>query len=157
MGKKLVAYFSASGVTASVAKHLSEAIEADIFEIKPVTPYTQKDLDWNNDNSRTTLEMHDPASRPEIAEKISNVEQYDKIFLGFPIWWYTAPHIINTFLEAYDFSGKKIILFATSGGSTLNGIAGKLRKSCSDAEIVEGKMLNWNPSKEELRDWAKNF
>lgn len=157
MSKKLVAYFSASGVTQKVAKNLSEAIGADIFEIKPAVPYTKKDLDWTENNSRTTVEMNDPASRPEIAEKISSVSEYEAIFLGFPIWWYTAPHIINTFLESYDFSGKKIILFATSGGSTLRGIADKLKKSCPNAEIIEGKMLNWNPSKGELKSWAENI
>ena len=157
MGKKLVAYFSASGVTEKVAKNLSAAIQSEIFEIKPVTPYTKKDLDWTETNARSTIEMNDPDSRPEIAEKISDISQYDTIFLGFPIWWYTAPHIINTFLESYDFSGKKIILFATSGGSTLRGIADKLKKSCPNAEILEGKMLNWNPSQDELKDWAENI
>lgn len=157
MAKKLVAYFSASGVTARVAKNLSEAIGADIFEIKPATPYTRKDLDWNDSNSRSSVEMNDPASRPEIAEKISDLSQYDIIFLGFPIWWYTAPHIINTFLESYDFSGKEIILFATSGGSTLHGVADKLKKICPNAEILEGKMLNGNPSKDALKNWAESI
>lgn len=157
MSKKLVAYFSASGTTAKVAKNLSEAIGADIFEIKPAIPYTKKDLDWNNSKSRTTLEMNDEYSRPQIAEKISDISQYDTIFLGFPIWWYSAPHIINTFLESDDFSGKEIILFATSGGSTLRGIVAKLKKSCPGAEILEGEMMNYEPSKGELKSWAENF
>ena len=156
MGKKLVAYFSASGVTANVAKNLSEAIGADIFEIKPATPYTRADLDWNNSKARSTVEMNDETSRPQIAEKISDVSKYDTIFLGFPIWWYTAPHIINTFLESHDFSGKEIILFATSGGSSLRGIANKLKKSCPGAEILEGRMMNGNPSKGELKSWAES-
>lgn len=157
MSKKLVAYFSASGVTARAAKNLSEAIGADIFEIKPAQPYTRADLDWNNSKARSTVEMNDESSRPQIAEKISDISGYDTIFVGFPIWWYTAPHIINTFLESYDFSGKEIVLFATSGGSTLRGLAAKLKKSCPGAEILEGKMLNDIPSKAELKNWAENI
>ncbi len=157
MSKKLVAYFSASGTTARAAKNLSEAIGADIFEIKPATPYTDEDLDWNNTKSRSTVEMNDVTSRPQIAEKISDISGYDTIFLGFPIWWYTAPHIINTFLESYDFSGKEIVLFATSGGSALHGIAAKLKRSCPGAEILEGRMLNNIPSKAELKTWAESF
>lgn len=157
MSKNLVVYFSASGVTARVAKNLSEAIGADIFEIKPTELYTVEDLNWNNSKSRSSVEMNDENSRPPIAEKISNLNDYNKIFLGFPIWWYTAPHIINTFLESYDFSGKEIILFATSGGSSLRGIADKLKKSCPGAEILEGAMLNGNPSKTELKNWAEKI
>lgn len=157
MSKKLVAYFSASGTTAKAAKNLSEAIGADIFEIKPATPYTRADLDWNNAKSRSTVEMNDENSRPQIAEKISDISGYDTIFVGFPIWWYTAPHIINTFLESYDFSGKEIVLFATSGGSTLRGIANKLKKSCPGAEILEDKMLNSIPSRDELKTWAESI
>lgn len=157
MSKKLVAYFSASGVTARAAKNLSEAIGADIFEIKPAQPYTRADLDWNNSKARSTVEMNDESSRPQIAEKISDISGYDTIFLGFPIWWYTAPHIINTFLESYDFSGKEIVLFATSGGSTLRGIANKIKKSCTGAEILEGRMLNDIPSKAELKTWAESI
>ena len=157
MSNKLVAFFSASGITAKVAKKLSEAIESDIFEIKPVTPYTIEDLNWNDKKSRSSVEMNDENSRPQISEKISDISQYDTIFLGFPIWWYTAPHIINTFLESYDFSGKEIILFATSGGSTLRGVADKLKKICPGAEILEGKMLNGNPSETELKNWAESI
>ena len=157
MSKNLVAYFSASGVTARAAKNLSAAIGADLFEIKPVQPYTREDLDWNNSKSRSSVEMNDETSRPQISEKISDVSSYDAIFVGFPIWWYTAPRIINTFLESYDFSGKEIILFATSGGSSLRGTANKLKKSCPGAEILEGKMLNGNPSKGELKSWAESI
>ena len=117
MSKKLVAYFSASGVTAKAAGKLAKAADADLFEIKPVQPYTRADLDWMNKKSRSSIEMADKSSRPEIAEKVSNMADYDVIFVGFPIWWYVAPTIINTFLEQYDLSGKKIVLFATSGGS----------------------------------------
>lgn len=157
MSKKLVAYFSATGTTAHVARNLSKAIGADIFEIQAETPYTAKDLDWNNSNSRSSVEMNDAASRPKIAEKISDMSKYDTIFLGFPIWWYTAPHIINTFLESYDFTGKEIILFATSGGSTLKGVASKLKKSCNGGEILEGNIFNNNPSAENLKKWAENI
>ncbi len=119
MGKKLVAYFSASGVTKRYAETLAKAADADLFEIKPSVPYTNDDLDWKNSKSRSSVEMKNPDSRPEIAEKLSNMDEYDTVFVGFPIWWYVAPTIINTFLESYDFSGKTIIPFATSGGSGL--------------------------------------
>ena len=117
MSKKLVAFFSASGVTANAAKILAEAAGADIYEIKPEVPYTKADLDWMDKSSRSTIEMQDKSSRPAIADKNADISAYDTIFVGFPIWWYIAPTIINTFLESYDFSGKTIILFATSGGS----------------------------------------
>ena len=117
--KKLVAYFSASGVTKAVAEALAEAARADLYEIKPEIPYTKADLDWKNDQSRSSVEMKDPASRPRIADKVENMEEYDVVFVGFPIWWYIAPTIIDTFLEGYDFSHKTIIPFATSGGSDL--------------------------------------
>ena len=117
MNNILVAYFSATGITAKVAKKLAEIAEADLFEIKPVVPYTEVDLDWRNKNSRSSIEMAEKSSRPEIAERLENMDDYDTIYLGFPIWWYIAPTIINTFLESYDMSEKDIILFATSGGS----------------------------------------
>lgn len=116
-GKTLVAYFSASGVTARAAKKLADREGADLFEIKPLQPYTDADLNWNDKKSRSTVEMKDPACRPEIAEKIQNLDDYDKIYIGFPIWWYVAPRIIETFLESYDFSGKTLCPFFTSGGS----------------------------------------
>ena len=118
MSKKiLVAYFSASGVTERAAKALAKAAKADLFEIKPEIPYTDADLNWMDKKSRSSVEMNNPAPRPAIAEKVANMEQYEAVFVGFPIWWYVAPTIINTFLESYDFSGKTIIPFATSGGS----------------------------------------
>ena len=127
MSKKLVAYFSASGTTAKVAKTLAEAAGADLYEIKPAVPYSRADLNWMDKKARSTVEMNDKSFRPAIADRNAQVEQYDMIFVGFPIWWYIAPTIINTFLESYDFSGKKIILFATSGGSGFGQAAAGLK------------------------------
>lgn len=123
MSKALVAYFSASGVTAKLAKALASATDADLFEIKPVTPYTSKDLNWMDKTSRSTIEMQDKSSRPEMAETLSSCAQYDTVFVGFPIWWYEAPHIIETFLESCDLSGKTVVPFATSGGSPMGKTA----------------------------------
>lgn len=154
MKKALVAYFSASGVTAKAAKSLAEAAGADLYEIKPEAPYTQDDLDWTNKKSRSSVEMNDKASRPVLADRGAKIEDYDVVFLGFPIWWYVAPTIINTFLESYDFGGKTIILFATSGGSGLGRSAAGLRGSvAADAKIIEGRMLNGRLSEAELRAW----
>lgn len=139
--KTLVAYFSASGVTKGVAEKMAEKIGADIYEIKPVKPYTDADLNWMNKNSRSSLEMKDKSSRPEIIKDGLDVSGYDRILLGYPVWWYTAPTIINTFLETYDFSGKKIIIWATSGGSGLGKAKNDLAKSTS-AKILNGKILN---------------
>jgi len=157
MSKKLVAYFSASGTTAAVAKTLSEAAEADLYEIKPQTPYTRADLDWQNKRSRSSVEMNDKSSRPPLADKNAHVENYDIIFLGFPIWWYTAPTIINTFLESYDFTGKTIILFATSGGSGFGKTAADLKDSAVGAVIRDGKLLNGRQSKESLASWVNSL
>ncbi len=140
--KKLVAYFSASGVTKNAAEKLAELAGADLFEIKPAVPYTRADLDWTDKNSRSTVEMKDPASRPEIAEKCENMDEYDTVFVGFPIWWYVAPTIIDTFLESYDFSGKTVIPFATSGGSGMGKTVEVLRKVCPNATFKDGIMLN---------------
>ena len=156
MSKKLVAYFSASGVTAKYAKKLSEITGADLFEIKPSIKYTDADLDWMDKNSRSTVEMKNPDSRPEIAEKLSGMEQYDTIFEGFPIWWYVAPTIIDTFLESYDFSGKTIIPFATSGGSGMGKTEEVLRKVCPNADIKNGKVINRMPAPE-LADWVNSL
>ena len=156
MSKTLVAYFSASGVTAKLAKTLAKVTNADLFEIKPVTPYTAKDLDWMDKNSRSTAEMKNPDSRPEIAEKLKDMEKYDIVFLGFPIWWYVAPTIVDTFLESYDFSNKTIIPFATSGGSGMGKTSDILRKVCPDADIKNGKVIN-NMSESTLADWANKF
>lgn len=140
--KKLVAYFSASGVTKNVSKKLAKIAGADLFEIKPAVPYTRADLDWTDKNSRSTTEMKDPSSRPEIAEKCENMDEYDTVFVGFPIWWYVAPTIIDTFLESYDFSGKTVIPFATSGGSGMGKTVDILRKICPKATFKDGIMLN---------------
>lgn len=158
MSKKLVAFFSASGKTAGVAKTLAEAAGADLYEIKPEVPYTQEDLEWNNPEARSGREMKDKSFRPPIADKNANVEDYDVIFVGFPIWWYVAPTIINTFLESYDFSGKTIILFATSGGAWFGKTLEGLKGSVSDtAVIMEGKMLNGRVSEAELANWVASL
>lgn len=153
----LVAYFSASGVTAAAAKNLAEAAGADLYEIKPAVPYTDADLDWRDRKSRSSMEMRDLISRPEISDRETDLSGYDTIFLGFPIWWYVAPTIINTFLESRDFSGKKIIVFATSGGSDLEKSAENLRESAPGAEIIKGRMMNGSPSVSELADWVKEI
>lgn len=157
MSRKLVAYFSASGVTAKVAETLSDALGADLFEIVPKVRYTQADLDWRDKTSRSTIEMNDPSSRPEIEALRDNVADYDTIYLGFPIWWYVAPTIINTFLESYDLTGKTIIPFATSGGSGMGKTNEKLEPSCPGATIKAGKVFSMNASRQELADWANQF
>lgn len=157
MSKTLVAYFSASGVTEKAAKNLAKAAEADIYEIRPAVPYTSADLNWMDKKSRSSVEMNDKSSRPAIADKDAHIEQYDTIFLGFPIWWYVAPTIINTFLESYDWAGKKIILFATSGGSGLGKCAAGLKDSAKGAVIIDGKMLNGDNSPEALKKWVESI
>ena len=156
MSRTLVAFFSASGTTKRAAENLADAIGADLYEIRPAAPYTAADLNWQDRRSRSSVEMNDPASRPEMAGPDADVSSYDRIFLGFPIRWYTAPHIIRTFLEHTDFTGKTIILFATSGGSGLGNTARELASSCPRAAIKTGKMLNGRQSKEALRQWAEN-
>ena len=153
MSKVLVAYFSATGTTAGAAKRLAGAVKGDLFEIKPTVPYTASDLDWTDKHSRSTLEMKDPNSRPEVSSHVDNMDQYDTVFVGFPIWWYVAPTIINTFLEAYDFSGKTVIPFATSGGSGMGKTLEGLEKSCS-GNLVPGTMLNSSAAIEDLRRLA---
>ncbi len=156
MKKTLAAYFSASGVTAEAAKKLAKAAGADLYEIKPAVPYTDKDLDWRNEQSRSSVEMRSKTSRPALADNNADISQYDTIYLGFPIWWYVAPTIINTFLESYDFSGKTIILFATSGGSGFGSTAKNLKSSvASDTNIIEGKINNM--SDESLRTWIESL
>ena len=152
MSKKLVAFFSASGVTANAAKLLAEAAGADLYEITPKVPYTKADLDWQDKGSRSSVEMSDKSSRPELADSDAKVQDYDVVFVGFPIWWYVAPTIINTFLEKYDFSGKTIILFATSGSSGFGNTAENLKVSLSDTAVIrEGKLLNGKQSVETLK------
>ena len=157
MMKRLVTYFSASGVTKRAAEQLAQAVGADLHEIRPAREYSRADLDWTNSKSRSSVEMNDKSSRPAIADKDAHIEQYDTIFLGFPIWWYVAPTIINTFLESYDWTGKKIVLFATSGGSGLGKSAAGLRDSAKGAQIIEGKMLNGNYSPEVLKKWVESI
>ena len=157
MSKKLVAYFSASGITAAVARTLAEAVEADLYEIKPQTPYTRADLNWQDKKSRSSVEMNDKSFRPPLADRDAHVENYDTIFLGFPIWWYTAPTIINTFLESYDFTGKTVILFATSGGSGFGKTAADLKSSAKGAVIRDGKLLNGRQTRESLAAWVNSL
>ena len=154
MSKTLVAYFSASGTTAKVAKKMAEAIGADLFEIKPETPYTGADLNWQNKNSRSSVEMNDRSSRPAIAVKAADMLQYDVVFVGFPVWWYREPSIIDTFMESYDFAGKTVIPFATSGGSGLGDSAANMQKLAKGAKVVNGKRFSGNASSEELKAWA---
>lgn len=154
--KKLVACFSASGVTKAVAVRLAKAADADFFEIKPAVPYTRADLDWTNRKSRSSLEMNDPASRPALAEQLPPMDAYDTVLLGFPIWWYAAPSIIHTFLESYDFSGKTILPFVTSGGSTMEKAEEKLKALYPDVNWVQGKVLN-HVTDQELENWLKDI
>ena len=155
MSKTLVAYFSASGTTAKVAKSLADAAGADLYEIKPAVSYTQADLNWMDKKSRSSVEMNDKSIRPALADQDADISGNDKILLGFPIWWYVAPTIINSFLESYDFSGKKIVLFATSGGSGFGKAVDGLKGSvAADTVITEGKVLNGNPSTAELKVWV---
>lgn len=157
MSKTLVAFFSASGVTKKAAEKLAAVTGSDLYEIKPAEPYTRADLNWQDRQSRSSVEMSDPSSRPELADREANIAGYDRIFLGFPIWWYTAPHIVRTFLESYDFAGKTIVLFATSGGSGLGKTARELASSCPGANIAEGGLLNGNLSETSIKQWAKSL
>ena len=154
MSKKLVAYFSASGITAKVAEDLADAIGADIFEIRPEVPYTKADLNWMDKKSRSTIEMSNPDSRPAIAVKRDNMDEYDTIFVGFPIWWYVAPTIINTFLESYDLKNKNIIPFATSGSSDMGKTNEKLAPSCPGSKLLHGKVFNSSSTKADLSAWV---
>lgn len=150
MKKTLVVYFSASGVTARAAKEVAAAVGADLYEIRPEQPYTASDLDWMDKRSRSTLEMNDPACRPAIAEPVEQMEQYDTVFVGFPVWWYVEPRIVDTFLESYDFSGKTLIPFATSGGSEIGKAEKSLQEHCPDAVWKKGQLLNGSGAAE----WA---
>ena len=152
--KVLVAYFSASGVTKGVAQQLAEVAGADLHEIKPEQPYTDADLDWRDKESRSSVEMKDKNSRPAITDKLDNMADYDVVFVGFPIWWYTCPTIINTFMEAYDFKGKTVVPFATSGGSTIEKSCEDLKATYPDLTWKDGKLLN-KPSKEDLEQFVQ--
>ena len=157
MSKVLVAYFSASGVTAKVAQKLAKAAKGDLFEIKPEKPYTSADLNWNDKNSRSSVEMNDRSCRPAIASKLDNMADYDVVFVGFPVWWYREPSIIDTFIESYDFGGKTVIPFATSGGSGLGETAKNLQALAPAAKVVEGKKLSAMATEAEIENWVKTF
>ena len=156
MSKKLVAYFSASGNTKEAAETIAKAAGADICEITPKVRYTKADLNWMDKKSRSSVESNNKSFRPEIIKNDIDMGQYDEVIIGFPIWWYVAPTIVNTFLEAYDFAGKKIVLFATSGGSGFGNTVKELQPSAPDAVIKEGKLLN-GMSKQEIVAWAESL
>ena len=151
MSKTLVAYFSASGVTARAAKEIADAVGADLYEIRPAEPYSQADLNWMDKKSRSTVEMNDPACRPAIAGAVEHMEQYDTVFVGFPVWWYVEPRIVDTFLESYDFSGKTLIPFATSGGSGISKAEKSLKAHCPKADWKRGGLVNRGAAA-----WAKS-
>lgn len=155
--KTLVAYFSATGNTKSIAESVADGLSADIYEIVPKEPYTDADLDYNDDNSRSTLEMNDSSARPEISGTIENFEQYDTIFLGYPIWWGDAPRIMDTFVESYDFTGKTVVPFCTSGGSGIGSSAGNLEKLAGTGNWLDGQRFSAGESAKEVQDWAKQF
>ena len=157
MSRTLVAYFSASGETAKLAKTVAEVTGGDLFEIQPEVAYTSADLNWNDKRSRSTVEMNDESSRPAIADEVADMEQYDTVFVGFPIWWYQAPRIIETFLESYDFSGKTVIPFATSGGSGMGKTAEILKASCPGAAVDTGKRLSSRESAASVRKWVESL
>lgn len=155
--RALVAYFSATGTTARAARTLAEAVGADLFEIAPETPYTSADLNWNDKNSRSSREMADEKCRPAVAGDSPDMSAYDTVFVGFPIWWYVEPRIIDTFLEAHDLSGKTVVPFATSGGSGLGKAPQRMAMLAAGATVTEGRLLNGNPGADELRAWAKRM
>lgn len=155
MSKVLVAYFSCSGNTKELAEKISEIVNGDLYEIKPTSPYTCEDLDWTNSESRSSIEMNNKSFRPEIVDDLESINNYDTVYLGFPIWWYQAPTIINTFLEKYDFAEKKIVPFATSGSSGMGDTNKYLINSCPGANLVEGKRFG-NVSLEKLKNWINN-
>lgn len=157
MSKCLVVYFSASGITREVSKRLAEKMEASLFEIEPQQSYSRADLNWNDSVSRSSLEMKDPNSRPAIKNQVQNMDQYDVIFIGFPIWWYREPSIIDTFMESYDFSGKTIVPFATSGGSGMGNSSQNLQKLAPNADVKEGKRFGSRVSGTELAKWAAAY
>lgn len=157
MSKALVAYFSASGVTAKVAKNLAKEINGDLFEIEPEIPYTSADLDWNNARSRSSVEMNDRSCRPAIRSAAENMEQYDVVFVGFPVWWYREPSIIDTFMESYDFGGKTVVPFATSGGSSIGDSGKNMQALAPKATVVKGSRLAAGASGKALADWASEW
>ena len=157
MNKVLVAYFSATGTTKKVAEKLAKATGGNLFEIKPQVEYTSEDLNWNDKKSRSSVEMNDEFSRPKIENVVENIDDYDTVFVGFPVWWYIPPRIIQTFIEKHNLSGKKIITFATSGGSEIKGSTDFLKKNYSDLNIIEGKRFGWNESLESIGAWVEKI
>lgn len=155
--KVLVAYFSATGNTEGVAEHIANGLNADIYEIVPENPYTDADIDYNDNNSRTTIEMNDPDARPAISGSVENMEQYDIVFIGYPIWWGEAPRIVSTFVESYDFSGKTIVPFCTSGGSGMGSSATNLEGLTSDAQWLSGKRLSGSDSQDTVMEWVNSL
>lgn len=155
--RALVAYFSATGTTARAARTLAEAVGADLFEIVPEQPYTAADLNWNDKNSRSSREMADEKCRPAVAGDSPDMSRYDTVFVGFPIWWYVEPRIVDTFLEAHDLSGKTVVPFATSGGSGLGKAPQRMATLAAGATVTEGRLLNGNHGADELRAWAKRM
>jgi flavodoxin len=154
--KTLVAYFSATGVTKAVAETITAIMNADIFEISPPVLYSKSDLDWTNKESRSSIEMNDAACRPEFVGN-AEISEYDTVFIGFPIWWYVEPRIIDTFLEKYDFSGKTLVPFATSGSSGFDKTDESLKKICPAANLKPGKILNGKPSAEIIKNWVTSL
>lgn len=157
MANVLVAWFSASGVTTKVAEKLANAIGADAFEIVPEVPYTKEDLNWMNKQSRSSVEMNDRSSRPAIRNVVENMDQYNTVFIGFPIWWYREPSIIDTFMESYDFTGKTVVPFATSGGSSLGDSYKNLQVLAPGAKVINGERFSVSVSEEKLKAWAEGF
>ena len=157
MSKVLVAYFSASGVTKRVAENLAKSIGADLYEIAPKTPYTKADLDWNDKKSRSTVEMNDRSARPEIAASVSDMTAYSTVFIGFPIWWYREPSIIDTFMESYDFNGATVVPFATSGGSGLGDSAKNMQALAPTAKVADGRRFSGGMDDQALKKWAQQY
>ncbi len=155
--KVLVAYFSATNTTATVAEHLADGLQADLYRIIPEEPYTDADLDYNDNNSRSTLEMNDPTARPAISGSVENMSQYDIVFIGYPIWWGDAPRIVSTFVESYDFSGKTIVPFCTSGGSGISASAANLEQLTSGADWLDGQRLYGSDSQETIMEWVNSL
>ena len=153
MSKILISYFSASGVSRKAAERIESATNGDLFEIKPLIPYTDEDLDWTNKESRSSLEMQDKNSRPEIKEKVINIGEYDTVIIGFPVWWYTAPTIINTFIEQNDLNGKKIFIFVTSGSSSYEGSFNNLKQAYPTLNFVGGRRFNGTESNADILNW----
>lgn len=157
MSTTLVAYFSATGTTARAARAIADAIGADLYEIAPAEPYTSADLNWNDRTSRSSREMDDESCRPAIAGTVENMDAYDTVFVGFPVWWYVEPRIIDTFLESYDFAGKTVVPFATSGGSGLGRAPQRMQQIAAGSTVTGGKLLNGRQSADELRAWAESL